>query len=106
MTVATSFVDPVRVAHATRMRSDVVSSICMWCCRRHFSRRERSLDNELYIRFRLGRGGPSERSAGARGRGQQSDPPGVFDLTLATALVTIVLTPSLMRAGPVILITL
>jgi CPA2 family monovalent cation:H+ antiporter-2 len=30
-------------------------------------------------------------------------PSGVFDLTLATALVTIVLTPSLMRAGPFVL---
>ncbi len=33
-------------------------------------------------------------------------PPGVFDLTLATALVTIVLSPSLMRAGPFMLAAL
>jgi K+:H+ antiporter len=34
---------------------------------------------------------------------QGAIPSGVFDLTLATALVTIVLTPSLMRAGPFVL---
>lgn len=37
---------------------------------------------------------------------QGAIPSGVFDLTLATALVTIVLTPSLMRAGPFVLASL